>query len=448
MAPSRSTIAAIRFGYGFRPGEAPPDGPDALMAQLRRGAAEAPGFAPESMEARAEALLDRRKGVKQASTDAQDMAKAAFRRFLERDRVERLAQSVGSPHGFHERLAFFWTDHFSVASRGPAQALAAPRLEVDAIRPHLNGRFADMLKAVTRHPAMLLYLNQADSIGPNSIAGRRREKGLNENLAREILELHTLGVDGPYGQDDVRQLAELLTGFSVDRDSGVFTFRPAIAEPGAETVLGRSYGGARASEKDALAALDDLAAHPATARHIARKLAAHFTADEPDADLVRHVEGAFSRSQGHLPAVYAALIDHPAAWDSFGAKVKQPFDFLVSACRAAGVEAAAIRENRDRIGRRSMAALRMMGQPLYNPPAPNGWPEEAAAWITPQGLAARMEIASAIGRKLAGRTDPRQFLDAALGDAAGSDTRFAVGAAAEKWEGIALALASPEFNRR
>jgi len=246
----------------------------------------------------------------------------------------------------------------------------------------------------------------------------------------------------------VRQFAELLTGFSVDRKTGGFVFRPAIAEPGAERVLDRTYGGGDPSERHALAALDDLTAHPATARHIAWKLAAHFTADAPDPDLVRHVEGAFRRSQGHLPTVYAALLDHPAAWASFGAKVKQPFDFLVSAYRAAGIHAKEIREDRDRIGRRSIAALRMMGQPLYDPPAPDGWPEAAEAWITPQGLAARIEVASAIGRKIGGRVDPRDFLDAALEDSAGADTRFAVGAAAEKWEGIALALASPEFNRR
>jgi uncharacterized protein (DUF1800 family) len=187
-----------------------------------------------------------------------------------------------------------------------------------------------MLMAVATHPAMLLYLDQAQSVGPNSARGARRDRGLNENYARELMELHTLGVGAVYSQDDVRQLAELLTGLAVDPVAG-FVFDARRVEPGPERVLGRDYAGDGIEAIRAV--LADLAARPETARHLAHKLAVHFVADDPDPGLVTAMEAAFRDSGGDLVAVTAALLAHPAAWAEAAAKARQPFDFVVAALR-------------------------------------------------------------------------------------------------------------------
>ena len=248
----------------------------------------------------------------------------------------------------------------------------------------------------------------------------------------------------------MRELAELLTGFTYRAATATFQFRPNAAEPGAETVLGRPYGGDPARPADVDEVLEDLAVHPATARHLARKLAVHFVADEPDTGLVDHVADAWRQSGGHLPAVYRALLEHPAAWADPGAKVKRPQDLLVSTLRATGVEAALREQAARRRGRRYFQALRAMNQPIFQAPGPDGWAETGEEWITPQGLAARLEFAGTVGRRLARRTafDPRDFAERALADALRPETRRVVRGAPERWEGFALVLASPEFNRR
>jgi len=301
----------------------------------------------------------------------------------------------------------------------------------EAIRPHIAGNFADILKAATTHPLMLHYLDQARSIGPNSLIGKIRGRGLNENLAREVIELHTLGVGAQYTQNDVRELAELFTGMSVSHEKG-FVFRQNIVEPGAETVLGVQYGGARPSMQAIHDVLDQLAVHPATARHIARKLAIHFIADEPDRGLVDHIATAFSRSGGALLPTYQALLEHPASWQVFGQKARQPFDFVIAAIRALGVPAqrlTALRPQEVRIiFSRAFAA---MGQNYGRPNGPDGWPEEAAHWVTPQGLAARIEWSMKTPEILMKPLpDPRLFVKQALG-----------------WR-ASPQLVSPEFQRR
>lgn len=458
MARSTATIAALRFGYGFGPGEAGPGGPEGLMAELRAGAAAAAPAGAAGREGLAmlagfEAVRDA--GGAEARMAARQTAGKAIQRLFglaSRDRVLRAATSA---HPFFDRLAWFWSGHFAVNGKGiPGRALAGA-FEDDAIRPHLAGRFADLLRAAALHPAMLIFLDQTNSVGPLSAFGRRRRAGLNENLAREILELHTLGVGAPYGQDDVRQFAELLTGLDFDRATGAPALLRDRAEPGAERVLGRVYGGPVAELHDIHAALDDLAAHPATARHIALKLARHFVADAPPEPLVAHLEAAFRASDGDLSAVCAALLEHPASWESFGAKARQPFDFLAATIRAVGAteaERAAMRERpegRGPLARLEIApAMRRLNQTPLLPPGPQGWPEAAEAWITPQGLSARIDWASRLGRAVAARWDPRALLDSALRDAASPDTIVVVSGAAERWEGAALALAAPEFSRR
>ncbi|MCI4663663.1 MAG: DUF1800 domain-containing protein [Neomegalonema sp.] len=445
------TRAAIRFGFGLRPGEAAASDGDAVLAQLGRAGETPPSsVGGPDMGERARLISDLRDLRKSgASPDKLRAARYKIRDLL-RDDIHRLIKhTVESPNGFGERWMMFWANHFSVSARNLALRAVVGRYAPDAIRPYMAYRFGLLLTAAATHPAMLLYLDQAQSMGPNSRAGVRRGRGLNENFARELLELHTVGAKGGYTQKDVRQLAELLTGLGIDRRRGTFRFFPNRAEPGAERVLGAEYGGEwRASFADIAAFFEDVAVRPETASHLAGKITAHFTSDQPDAKLVEHLASRWRATRGDLRAVAAALIEHPAAHASFGAKAKTPFDFIVSTLRAADAPPAATETPAKGMNRFSARPLRALGQSPYRAPSPAGWSEKAGDWITPPGLAGRLRYASLVARKLTKNVDPRRFLQGALADAARPKTKFLVTGAAERWEGVALTLASPEFNRR
>lgn len=442
MTPSDTTISAFRFGYGFHPDQRPPRGPDDLMREVRQPDVQLQGGpSPAERHALFRDFLAERKA--KAGGNA---ARLAIRALVNDDLAARLRAPIVSRTGFYERLATFWSDHFTVAMRGQTTRVIVGRHEVDAIRPHIAGNFRDMLRAATTHPAMLMFLNQSQSIGPNSPAGKRNSRGLNENLAREILELHTLGVGADYTQADIRQFALLLTGLRSSPKTGEVEFVRNRGEPGAKTVLGRRYGGARHELRDIRDALDDIARHPATGRHIAHKLATHFVSDAPSPGLVDAIAAAFAAHDGALLPVYEALLTHPDSWRDFGTKIKQPFDFVVSSLRAAGGAKAPMWRRKN--GRLAISALRLMNQPLLTAPGPDGWPEGARDWINAQGLSARLRWASDLGRTMGRDVDPRAFMALALSDAVRAETVFAVTNAAEKWEGVALTLASPEFNRR
>lgn len=461
--PSASTIAVIRFGSGLRPRRAGPAPPPvdaaALLAELAVPD-PMPARFPVLSRAEAEALgvqvRPARRAAQAAKTSGDPGPERAYRALQQQMRFANgraaqmtLARAVDAGIGFRERLQQFWADHFATQARGAERGLMQQVYVEEAIRPHLAGRFPDMLKAAATHPMMLIYLDQTVSVGPNSKAGRKGG-GLNENLARETLELHTLGVGGSYGQADVRQLALLLTGLSWSYRNG-WQFDAAKAEPGAETVLGEAYGGAVPADVSEIhAALEDLALHPDTGRHLARKLAVHFTSDDPDPGLVDSMAAAYAANGGALVPVYAAMLDHPAAWDSFGAKARQPFDFLAAALRALGVTGEQVASlNPGGVNNQLLGPLRAMGQPFAAPSGPDGWPEAASEWITPQGLAGRIEWAMKGPRHWAKPVpDPRRLLRAALDDAAGERLTWAVGRAETATEGAGLILASPDFNRR
>ncbi|HEX9857469.1 MAG TPA: DUF1800 family protein, partial [Paracoccaceae bacterium] len=277
----RATIAAIRFGYGLPLADDMAADPAALLAGPDLAAREWPGVGlAEALPLYRVATAARRQ-VPQGGVAEQKAYRAALRAVRLQGRAAArvtLARAVGSPDGFRERLVQFWADHFTAVERFRQDVALPPALVEDAIRPHVARRFGDMLKAAVLHPAMLMYLDQAQSIGPASPVGQRRGRGLNENLARELIELHTLGVGAAYSQADVTEMAELLTGLRFDPGFGT-DFEPRWAEPGPERVLGRVYAGPGAAP--VLEALDDLAVRPETARHIARKLAVHFVADQP-----------------------------------------------------------------------------------------------------------------------------------------------------------------------
>ncbi|MGQ0672802.1 MAG: DUF1800 domain-containing protein [Hyphomicrobium sp.] len=368
------------------------------------------------------------------------------------DSNEKIIAAIYSPTPFFERLVDFWFNHFTVSARNARTQVLVGPFEVEAIRPHVLGRFEDMLLTVVRHPAMIVYLDQSNSLGPNSIRGRATGKGLNENLAREILELHTLGVDGGYSQADVTEFARVLTGWTVDNSEGTFRFLPQRAEPGTKTLLGRSFGGPNGRFEDGISALKMLAAHPRTGRHVARKLCRHFLSDAPTAGEVDAVAEVFRSSGGDLLSVYRRLLElvdlrrHPMTL------VKRPYDFVVSALRLTGLTAnellpkTAIKKGR-RAQPPAFRFLALMKQPLWSAPGPDGWSEDAATWIDPVGLARRFQFISRLLPQFAGIT-PAELMRRALGSAVSETTEKTVLNASSREEALSLVLASPEFQRR
>jgi uncharacterized protein (DUF1800 family) len=441
------TLAALRFGFGL------PAGPAMQSASAMLAALAGPDMAaarwPGDGLARVLPLYRTAHSARQAARRG-DAEKVAYRLKL-RDAKEQAAEgikttfarAVGADDGFRERLVQFWTDHFTTEPRFLIDAALPGALVEDAIRPHMAGPFADMLRAVMVQPAMLLYLDQVKSIGPNSPRGARKGTGLNENLARELIELHTLGVGGAYTQADVRGAAEVLTGATMTPEEG-FVFNPDWAEPGTAQVLGRNYTG----EGRIAALLGDLAAHPDTGRHLARKLAVHFVSDAPDEGMVAAMAAAY-HATGTLLDVYAAMLNHPAAWAEPAVKVRQPYDFIVAALRALAVPSDDIMAmGRGEFRKRIILPLRSMGQEWGKPGGPDGWEEAAEMWINAEGLAARITWAMDAPGRLGPLPDPRALVVTALGDRRSEVLNWAAGAAESPREGVGLVLTSPEFNRR
>ncbi len=350
----------------------------------------------------------------------------------------RIDAARESEIGFVERLVWFWSNHFCVSQD---TSVMAGGYEREAIRPHVLGRFVDMLIAAESHPAMLIYLNDAQSIGPDSVAGINRGKGLNENFAREILELHTLGVRTGYTQADVISFAKVLTGWTLrppvaDPDiGGQFVFIPRAHEPGPQTVLGKTYPDTGVTQGRAV--LADLARHPATATHIASKLAIHFISDNPPPTVVDRLAKCFRETDGDLKEVATTLVMAPEAWMPQRVKLKRPGEWIVSALRATGLSGDI---------RRIVGAQAQLGEPLWRPPAPKGFADDNAAWL--DGLAGRLEIANAFGQRLGPSLDAVAVIDTALGPLASVETRQAVAHAESRPQALTLALMAPEFLRR
>jgi uncharacterized protein (DUF1800 family) len=458
-------IAETRFGSGLSPSLAPPGSTAEMLTRLTgpdEAAARFPiaPFQPKMARIRAFSAARRRRrrasteSAREAANDMVRTLRQGFRAEWAEEFGHTLLRRALSPDGFRERLCGFWSDHFTAEGINVLTRLSHASYVEEAIRPHVAGHFADMLRAVATHPYMLWYLDQANSMGDNSLAAQkgRRKGGLNENFARELLELHTLGVGAGYTQADVRELAELLAGLSLSMKEGEegFVFKESFTEPGAETVLSQRYGGpGKGQLAEIHAVLDDLARHPATARHIARKLAVHFVSDTPDPALVTALEAAFRDSDGHLPTLYAALLDHPAAWDPARRNVKRPVDFIASSLRALDIHPKHVPTGNARLIRRQLAdPMALMGQPQGRPGGPDGFPEADIDWITPQRLAARLQWAMVMPFQLMRLLpDPRAFVEAALGPDAPEPVRFAARAAETRAEGVGLVLASPAFQR-
>jgi uncharacterized protein (DUF1800 family) len=351
----------------------------------------------------------------------------------------RFAAAVNADIGLVERLVWFWSNHFCVSADKDVAMVGA--YEREAIRPHVLGRFADLLQAVESHPAMLVYLDNVQSMGADSIAGINQDKGLNENLARETLELHTLGVRSGYSQTDVTSFAKVLTGWTWLRPEepihgGEFVFVRRFHEPGDQVVLGRRY--AETGVDQGRAVLADLARHPATAQHIAEKLVRHFVADDPPAPLVAKLARTFLDADGNLKEVTRTLVAADESWSAPRQKLKPPAEWIAGAVRLTGTEA-------DIPIGRIMNAQVALGAPLWRPPAPNGYSDYEAAWI--DGIPRRIDIASEFAGR-ASRAEPLELLESGLGPLASTQTRDTVARAESRSQAVAFLVMAPEFLRR
>jgi uncharacterized protein (DUF1800 family) len=468
----RETIAAViaanRFGLGARPGELALIGGDAhewLRSQLR---GPPPVLAAADLRPSSQILaqaLDLRRDIQaqrkalaagSAASGVEDPAQKRLPQFLRplyaAEVTARMQHAVATERPFLERLTQFWTNHFAISIDKQFLAGLAGSFEREAIRPHVLGSFTDMLLAVETHPAMQLYLDNYLSVGPDSEAAQRRARrqaprvGINENLAREILELHTLGVGGGYSQQDVTTFAEVITGWSIGGEGGRFAggepgrfvFRAELHEPGAKVVLGRRYPDAGFGQ--GVAVLRDLAGERATAHFIATKLARHFIQDEPPPQAVARLAEAYVRSGGDLPSVYAALIDAREAWLQPLAKYKTPADYVISSYRGLSVPVEAEHA--------PLGAFELLGQRTWSPGAPAGWSDRGADWDGASALMKRIQWADALGARLGNRRDAAQLAPQLLGANLTGATRAALAHAASAAQALTLLLASPEFMRR
>ena len=443
MTRQMGAVAAIRFGYGPRPGEierraADPQG--SLLAEIARGH-DTP-IPLTGLPASAE-MLTRFMRARRRDGDPGTIRlfKNDFRMLFLQEAMMRTRTAVLTETPFLERLVHFWSNHFTVSARKAILLGLAGGFEREAVRPNVLGRFEDLLIAAIRHPGMIFYLDNVLSTGPRSDAGRRLDKGMNENLAREILELHTLGADGGYTQDDVISLALMLTGWSVGRPDreqrpGAFWFYARAHQPGPKTLLGRRYAddGAAQAEK----ALRDLARHPATVRHLCTKLLRHFTADEPAPEDIDYLVRVWQQAGGHLPTVYRGLIGLRSAWTPL-TKLKTPNDLLISSLRAGGVR---------KVNRWVVSALELLGQAPWSAPTPKGWPDRAAAWLSADQAMRRIEYAGALGERLSGWLRPEETAADAQDELLPRDTAVSVQQAETEAQALAILFAAPAFQRR
>jgi len=425
--------ALRRFGFGRRGTETLPDDVFGwLKGQL---------VAPDPLLARpGPSMLNTALAARRYAAAQKEGAPlpGGFAGLFAEEMTASLHYAVSTDLPLRERLVWFWANHFTVSARGGPWPFGLNGAYVfEAIRPHVTGKFADLVKAVMRHPAMLDYLDDTHSIGPDSPVGASQHRGLNENLARECLELHTLGIASGYTQRDVTAFAAVLTGrqMNTEGDSPGFVFRADMHEPGPQTLLGRTFPAGFAGSEEAL---DWIADHPATHRHIATQLVQHFVADVPPPSCVSRVETALRDSGGDLTQAMLAIIALDEAWQKL-TKFRPPAEYIVAVQRALDLPFEP--------GRVLLDATRDLGQPFRNPLLPNGWPDTAADWISGEALLKRADWAMTQASR-PGAPAAEAVADATLGGLCSVSTRAAVRACPTPGEALATLFASPEFLRR
>lgn len=466
-----SIIAVNRFGLGARPSEldASKLDPRAWLIHQVQGSREAPDAIAklpssatifkafiDAQDKRREAKLERAAAGSEAARAAkalQGVRQILLPMYLEQV-AARYQVACTSDEPLRERLTHFWSNHFAVSADKLAVVGLAGALENEAIRPNLNNHFYDMLLQVEMHPAMILYLDNQASVGSNSLLAKRAERlqrnarkiGINENLAREILELHTLGVDGGYTQTDVTIFAQALTGWSVgggrgrlaQGEPGRFVFREMAHEPGAKNILGKRYASEGIEQPKAV--LKTLAQHPATAKHIATKLVRHFVGDEPPRAAVEKIAKVFRDTEGHLPSVHLAVVELAQAWQEPFVKFKTPHEFVISTFRALNFVPPQPQQ--------VVAPFQLLGQRPFTPGSPAGWPDTANQWDGSDALMKRIEWSTALGQRMGGKVSPLELADKILSGVLGDHTRTAISRASSSAQALTLLLMSPEFQRR
>jgi uncharacterized protein (DUF1800 family) len=379
-------------------------------------------------------------GAEAAAKTAADAVPDPGRQFYLEEAKIRIGAALDADIGLTERLVWFWSNHFCI-SADKIQSMSGA-YEREAIRPHVLGRFTDLLLAAEGHPAMLFYLDNTVSMGPNSTAGINRSRGLDENFARETLELHTMGVRSGYTQDDVIAFAKVLTGWTLVQPDGTperggeFTFNPRLHEPGEQTIMGKVY--ADEGVEQGRAVLKDLAKHPATATHVASKLARHFVADEPPAALVERMAKVFLDTDGNLRELAKTMVSADESWTQPPAKLKSACEWRVGMFRACGfpeIEPAVFVEGQA-----------LLGERLWRPPSPKGYPDDEASWIDSMGR--RLDIANKFAERMADKVDPRDVMEDVLGSTVSTEVKQAVGRADSRQQALALLFMSVEFQRR
>ncbi|MFW5431207.1 MAG: DUF1800 family protein [Methylophilaceae bacterium] len=457
---SAEAIAINRFGLGVHLNQSTPSIPPKkwLLSQLNQYQVKPKAW---QNQRNSEDIVGSSSNMQMQSMSKSDKqaARKVMRKKIRNDYNQsikaRALSALNTNTPFIERLVHFWANHFAISIQKPAVTALAGAYELEAIRPYVLGSFKDMLFAVEKHPAMLLFLDQARSMGPNSQAATRRNKrkpnkkaGLNENLAREILELHTLGVRSGYNQQDVTEFAKALTGWSVANKNNSkqpftagangFAYRPQIHEPGTRTILGKLY--AQAGQTQAETVLNDLATNPATAKHIATKLARHFTSDQPPQTLIDTLSKAFQKSGGNLKEVYIALINAPEVWQAIDTKFKTPWEWVISSLRGLGQQGL----NKIKVAQ----VMKQLSQPVWKPGSPAGYDDIAATWASPNALMRRVELAQRYSASLGRRLDARNLANQLLLGNVSTETLTQIQRAESANTALALLLVCPEFLRR
>jgi uncharacterized protein (DUF1800 family) len=448
------SLALSRFGLGAaRPGEIATIGADPrgyVRQQVTKGTV--PALADRGLTSASgaiSAVLKRHMMLKGQlpAEEAKNYDPAADTKtsstLLDLELGARAALAVETTTPFLERIALFWNNFFVVSTDRPKVGFVAAAYEREALRPHMLGRFEDLLGHAVLHPAMLLYLDNQSSVGPGSAVGRKKGHGLNENLGREVLELHTLGVNGGYIQADVVALAKILSGWRVNLDkpvtehTGTAEFDPSYHEPGDKVLLGTTYR--EAGESEIRAALKNLAHHPSTARHVATRIVAHFVASPPPPAIVEAVAARYAAAGGDLRETFLALVDSDEAWRQVQVKLRPPLEFMLATARLIG------REPRPP---RLLVALQGMGQPYFGATSPKGWQEDNDAWISADGVKSRLDWSTQVADGHSAEIDILAMAERALGPALSAETRSAVAGAESRKQALALLIMSPEFQRR
>ena len=365
------------------------------------------------------------------------------------------ADAVGTQYGFADRMLFFWLDHFAVRPKNHEQHVFFIAYIQDALRKNMSRTFAELLTAVITHPMMLIFLDQATASAPNSKEQSKLKVKVpaNENLARELLELHTLGSTGPYTQADVKQTSLLLAGLRYTYWSGV-TFGPWYAEPGPKRILGKVYN--PKSQEPSLSHLKEflkhLSVHPKTIDYICRKLVTHFVSDKVDQQIVNAMKAEWTKTKGNLMSVTKVMLRHNRVLQYKQHKAKRPLDFILSSLRALSVPANRMKTMKNwELNDYILKPMALMGQDIQAVPGPNGWPEDVSSWINAGNYAARIEWANRVPQRLLGSPNlpsPATFVQRALGSFASAELKTAVPRGSNRRESTTVFLASRDFNRR